>query len=122
MRLETLRALWHAVTMISTHGTYRDGAVLLEGPVSLPEGTPVHVLLESDTISVAAESVDVCCDGSPWDDSPEGARAWITWFDALEPMMTEQEFQRWDAVRMAEKERQKALTVRESERIAAIFP
>ena len=111
--------MWHDAGMISTHGTYRHGAIVLEEPVSLPEGAQVRVTLESDT---GSEPVDVCCDGSAWDDSPEGARAWIEWFDALEPMMTEQEFQRWELERLAEKERQKGLATRESDRIATIFP
>ena len=50
--------------MISTHGTYRHGAIVLEEPVSLPEGAQVRVTLESDTCSERAESVDICCDGS----------------------------------------------------------
>ena len=95
---------------------------MLKEPVSLPEGAQVRVTLESDTSNEPAESVDICCDGSPWDDSPEGARAWIEWFDALEPMMTEQEFQRWESERLVEKERQKGLATRESDRIAAMFP
>ena len=114
--------MWHDAGMISTHGTYRHGAIVLEAPVSLPEGAQVRVTLENDTRSERAESVDICCDGSPWDDSPEGARAWIEWFDALEPMMTEQEFQRWESERLAEKERQKGMAAGESDRVAAMFP
>ena len=108
--------------MISTHGTYRHGAIVLDEPVSLPEGAQVRVTLEGDTNGAPAGPADVCCDGSVWDDSPEGARAWIEWFDALEPILTEREFQQWESQRLAEKERQKGLAAQESDRIATTFP
>jgi hypothetical protein len=107
--------------MIATHGTYRRGAIVLDAPVSLSEGAQVHVILEADTSSERTEPPDVCGDGSAWDDSPEGARVWIEWFDALEPILTEREFRQWDAERLAEKERQKELAAQESEHLATIF-
>ena len=36
--------------------------------------------------------------------------------------MTEEEFQRWEAARLAEREVQKALAVAEGDRIARMFP
>jgi hypothetical protein len=108
--------------MISTHGTYRAGAVVLDGPVPLPDGAQVRVMLDAGSAVFPAAAVEVCCDGSTWDDSAAGARCWTEWFDALEPILTEREFQEWEAQRLAEKERQQSMAAQESERIATIFP
>ncbi|MEO6788665.1 MAG: hypothetical protein ABI318_21295 [Chthoniobacteraceae bacterium] len=108
--------------MISIHGTYQNGAVVLDEPVNLPEGAHVQVMFDPAANGERSEQPDICCDGTPWDDSPEGRQKWLEWFDSLEPIMTEEEFQRWEAARLAEREVQKALAVAEGDRIARMFP
>jgi hypothetical protein len=69
--------------VISIHGTYLNGTVVLDQPVNLPEGA--HVCVTSH------DNADVCCDGSLWDDSAEGRRKWLEWFDALDPAFSNEE-------------------------------
>ena len=108
--------------MISIHGTYQNGAVVLDEPVKLPEGAHVQVMFDPVANGERSEQPDICSDGTPWDDSPEGRRKWLEWFDSLEPIMTEEEFQQWEAARLAEREVQKTLAVTEGDRIARMFP
>ena len=108
--------------MISIHGTYQNGAVVLDEPVKLPEGAHVQVMFDPAANGEGSEQPDICCDGTPWDDSPEGRRKWLEWFDSLEPIMTEEEFQRWEAARLVERDVQKALAVAEGDRIVRMFP
>ena len=95
---------------------------MLDGPVKLPEGAHVQVMFDPAANGERSEQPDICCDGTPWDDSPEGRRKWLEWFDSLEPIMTEEEFQKWEAARLAEREVQKTLAVTEGDRIARMFP
>ena len=95
---------------------------MLDEPANLPEGAHVQVMFDPEANGERSEQPDICCDGTPWDDSPEGRRKWLEWFDSLEPIMTEEEFQRWEAARLAEREVQKTLAVAEGDRIARMFP
>jgi hypothetical protein len=95
--------------MISIHGTYQHGSIVLDEPVSLPEGTHVRVTLDPTEKPAAG---DTCVDGTPWDDSPEGTRAWLEWFDAQTPILNEEEYQKWEAGRLGEKNYQKQLAAR----------
>jgi hypothetical protein len=120
--LEPASAPWQTPRMISSHGIYQHGAVVLDEPVSLPEGAHVRVTLDPIAAGSQPEQPDSCIDGSLWDDSLEGKRAWLEWFDSLEPIMTEAEYQQWESQRLAEKEQQKQLAAQESGRLEKMFP
>src|SRR5437867_3305457 len=70
-------------------GTFRNGKVALDQPVDWPEGT--QVVCE---YGAQPEGLDVCSDGSPWEDTPEAIQRWVQWFDSLGPVLTGQELER----------------------------
>ena len=105
--------------MIATHGIYERGAIVLEEPVALPEGAHVRVTLEAEGES--AEPVDICCDGTPWDDSPEGRRKWLEWFDSTEPAFTDEEYEQFVATLRAMREEQKPFLEPRARKIDALF-
>jgi hypothetical protein len=93
--------------MISVHGTYQHGAVVLDEPADFPEGAHVRVTLDDEAIGQRAEPLDICCDGTPWDDSPEGRRKWLAWFDSLEPVFTDKEYEHLQSTLRTMREEQK---------------
>ena len=105
--------------MIATRGVYEHGAIVLEGPVALPEGAHVPVTLEPD--GEHAGPVDICCDGTPWDDSPEGRRKWLEWFDSTEPVFTEEEYEQFVLTLRAMREEQKPVVEPLARKIDALF-
>jgi hypothetical protein len=99
-------------------GIYRNGKVVLDEPVDWPEGMPVKVVCESGAQNAAErEGVDVCFDGSLWEDTPEAIQRWVEWFDALEPVLTGQESERFEADLRAARDEQKVLLPKWLERI-----
>ena len=99
--------------MISIHGTYQKGAVVLDQPVNLPEGA--HVCVTSD------EGADVCCDGSLWDDSAEGRRKWLDWFDALGPAFCDEQVEQLQFVLRRMRNEQKPLQAQRDLMIEKMF-
>ena len=93
---------------------------MLDEPVNLPEGASVRVMIEVGKNAETPED-DLCMDGNPWPQTPEEIREWVDWFDALEPIMTEEEYQRFEAWRLEEKERQKELNRQSCEAIDRSF-
>jgi hypothetical protein len=92
-------------------GTYQNGKVFLDRPVDWPEGVPVSVVCENGEENAAAQRdhVDLCVDGGQWQDSPDAIRSWIEWFDGLQPVLTGDELERFDAELRNAKEGQKVL-------------
>ena len=107
--------------MISIHGTYQNGAVVLDEPVNLPEGAHVRVTLDDEAVESQHEAADICCDGTPWDDSPEGRRKWLEWFDSLEPAFSDDEFEQLQFRLRVMREEQKPLQAQRDLRIASMF-
>ena len=93
-------------------GTYRNGKVALDEPVDWPEGT--HVVCE---YGAQPEGVDLCLDGSPWEDTPEAIQRWVEWFDSLEPVLTGQELERFESELRSARDDQKPLLPKWQERI-----
>ena len=60
--------------MREIEATIRDGQVVTEVPLNLPDGTIVK-------IQTPEEGVDI------WENSPEGLKAWHAWFDSIEPVV-----------------------------------
>ena len=103
--------------MISVHGIYQHSAVLLDQPVNLPEGAHVRVTLDAE----AAEPPDLCCDGAPWDDSPEGLRKWLEWCDSPEPVFTDEEYAQLQATLRSMREEQAPLLKQRAQTTDALF-
>ncbi|MCI0536463.1 MAG: hypothetical protein L0Z50_14680 [Verrucomicrobiales bacterium] len=99
-------------------GTYRNGTVVLDEPVDWPEGMHVEVVSDQG-LQAAAE--DVCLDGSPWEDSPDAVQRWLGWFDSLEPVLTAEELERFEAELRSARDEQKALLPQWEKRIANLF-
>lgn len=72
----------------------RNGRIETDVPVSLPEGTELLVFRADDATEAEKE----------WDNSPEGIRDWLTWYDSLQPLLLTAEEQRtWDEDKAARK-------------------
>ena len=107
--------------MISIPGTYQNGAVVLDEPVNLPEGAHVQVMFDPAANGERSEQPDICCDGTPWDDSPEGRRKWLEWFDSLEPVFSDEEFEQFQLTLRTMREEQKPLQAQRDLMIASLF-
>jgi hypothetical protein len=90
--------------MSHVRGTYSDGKVLLAQPVAWPDGMPVSVVSETEE---ATE--DICLDGSAFDDSPEGTKRWLEWFDSLEPVFSGEDLARFEAALRTIRNEQRAI-------------
>ena len=93
---------------------------MLAEPVNLPEGAHVRVTFEDS--GEQGEPVEVCGDGSLWDDSPEGRRKWLDWFDSLEPVFSEEEYQQLQSTLRTMREEQKPLDAQRARKIESLFP
>lgn len=99
-------------------GTYRSRKVLLDQPVDWPDGMPVKVLCEcGPEIAAAWEGADLCFDGSPWEDTPGAVQNWVQWFDSLQPVLTGQELERFEAGVRSARDEQKVLLPKWQEKI-----
>jgi len=102
----------------SVHGTYQNGTVVLDEPANFPEGAHVRVTLAG----ARATDDDFLPDGRPWPKSPEEIAAFVAEMDAIPPMdMTDEEIERWEAIRKEERETQKALFAEWAEETGRLF-
>jgi hypothetical protein len=76
---------------------------------------------ETSVQVVSAEEEDVCMDGTPWPKTEEEIQDWWQWFDSLDPMLTDEEYARFEANRLEEKEMQKTLAEEEADKLARHF-
>ena len=95
-------------------GTYQSGQVILDEPVDWPEGAQVKVVCEKNHNT---DSMDICIDGSKWEDTPEARRTWIEWHDSLEPVFTGRELTDFELAQKKVREEQKALLPKWQEKI-----
>ena len=65
--------------------------------------------------------VDARFDGQPWPATPQESAAELAEMDALPPLLSPEEADRFDAWLVAERERQKALTQIRGDEIAKLF-
>lgn len=86
---------------------------MLDQPVNLPEGAHVRVTSDDDA--------DVCCDGSLWDDSAEGRRKWLEWFDALGPAFSKEEAEQLQVMLRTMRNEQKPLQAQRDLMIERMF-
>src|SRR3989442_1605123 len=75
-------------------GTYNRGKVALDQPVDWPDGVRVDVLCETGTKD---RGIDVCVDGSTWEDPPEARSRWMQWLNSLKPVFAGDELTRFEA-------------------------
>ena len=104
--------------MIAVSGTYRNGAVELGEKVDWPEGRLVTVVDHEES----AHSKDIRVDGSEWDDSPEGVRQWLAWFDAAPPALEGEERERFEETLREIRASQAGLLSANEERARQRFP
>jgi len=107
--------------VISIHGTYRNGAVVLDQPTNLPEGAHVQVMFDPAANGERSEQPDICCDGTPWDDSAGGRRKWLDWFDALGPAFRDEEAEQLQLMLRRMRNEQKPLQAQRDLMIEKMF-
>ena len=59
-------------------GVIRNGQVVVDEPIDLPDGSKVFVQLLNGDLDAEAEE--------GWDNSPSAMAAWVEWCDALQPL------------------------------------
>src|SRR3989442_1232444 len=88
-------------------GIYCNGKVVLDQPVDWPEGMSVCVLSPN---GAKGEGLDFNFDGSPCEETPEALQRWAAWFDSLEPVLSGEDLEHFEAdLRSARKEQQTLL-------------
>jgi len=109
--------------MISISGIYQRGAVVLDTPVDLPEGVHVCGTLDRDPVAgTPPADAEVCCDGTALDDSPEGRRRWLQWFDSFTPAFTDEEYAHLQRTLRAMRAEQATQIEARARRIDSLFP
>ena len=92
---------------------------MLDEPVNLPEGT--HVRVTFDAASTPDD--DLLPDGRPWPKTPEEIAAFVAEMDATPGLdVSDEEYARIEAERLARKAQGIAETKERMERIATLFP
>ena len=108
--------------MISITGTYQRGTVVLDAPVDLPEGAHVRVTLD-DPNAPSADAVDRLSDGRPWPKTPEEIAAYLAEMDATPGLeLSDEEYARWEAERLANREWQKSQFPKWAGETERLFP
>jgi hypothetical protein len=100
--------------MNAVKGTVQNGHIVLDDPTALPEGCRVLVgPLTEETFGTREED---------WEDTPEAIAAWLRWYDSLLPLQggTREEAE-WQAVRQAQKEREKAAFEEQAEKLRGMW-
>lgn len=81
--------------MDAIHGTYNNGIIELDAPVSWPDGSRVTVVADRETLGM---------DEASWPKTPEEISAHIARMESREiPEMTEEEWEEWQRAREASK-------------------
>lgn len=107
--------------MISITGTYQHGTVVLDEPVNLPEGAHVRVTLD-DPKAAEEDDGDLCMDGTPWPKTPEEIERYVREMDETPGIVvTDEEYARMEADRLARKTQGIAETKERMERISKLF-
>jgi hypothetical protein len=89
--------------MDAIRATWKNGQIVLDGPVDWPEG--YRLLVEPDL----APSAQIGMREEEWSNSPEAIADWLAWYDSLEPLIfAPEEEAEWEGARRAQKEFEKA--------------
>lgn len=101
--------------MSAITGVVRNGQIVLDNPMELPDGCRVSV----EPIP-SEESFGVC--EEDWLDTPEAIAAWLRWYDTLEPvqLIPEKEGE-WQAARQAQNEHEKAVFETRAEKLRRMW-
>ncbi len=67
--------------MEAIHATWKNGQIVLDGPVDWPEGC--RLIVEPDP----AHSELMGIREEDWPNSPEAIADWLAWYDSLEPLI-----------------------------------
>jgi len=78
-------------------------------------------VLRARGLAAPPDEADVRLDGQPWPKAPEEIAALLAELDALPPPLTPEEADRFEAWRLAEKERQKALSAASGQGVGQLF-
>jgi hypothetical protein len=96
-------------------GTWKNGQIVLDNPVSWPDACRVLIEPVSECQTIGMREED-------WQDTPEAIADWIRWYDSLEPLiLTPEEQAEWDAVRKAQKEFEKSKFEERAKRVEGYF-
>jgi len=82
---------------------------------------PTHLRSQTNQATAGEDAREHCVDGSVWDDSPEGIREWVVWFDTERPVLTGDELKQFEANVPAMRAEQKKLVSIWQERIGRLF-
>jgi hypothetical protein len=66
--------------MDAIRGTWKNGQVVLDGPVDWPDGRRLLVEAEPSQETIGIPDED-------WSNTPEGIEAWLRWYESLEPLV-----------------------------------
>ena len=72
----------------------------------------LHRVLRARGLDAPPDAAEIRLDGLPWPKTPEEIAALLVELDTLPPLLTPEEADRFEAWRLAEKERQKTLSSR----------
>lgn len=112
MILKCRSRIW-TINMNSIKGTFQMGQILFTNPPDWPDGTPVMVEPVTPVLGRREEE---------WDNTPEGIKAWLAWYDSLEPLeMTPEEEAAWQAERAEQREFEKSKFDERANRIEGLF-
>ena len=81
----------------------------------------LHRVLRARGLDVPPNDAGVRLDGRPWPTTLEEITALLAELDTLPPLLTSEEADRFDAWRVAEKERQKALSAISGQGVGQLF-
>lgn len=80
-----------------------------------------HRLQRERRLDAPLEEQDIRLDGLPWPKTPREGAALLAELDALPPLLTPEEADRFEAWRLGEKERQKGLSARSAQFLGQLF-
>ncbi len=66
--------------MDAIRGIWKDGHVVLDGPVDWPEGA--RLVIEPE----ASQGEPIGVREEDWSNTPEAIAAWLQWYDSLQPL------------------------------------
>ena len=102
--------------MTRVHGTVRDGGVVLDAPVGVPDGTRVQIstIDDPDRIDIPEEEQG---------DGPESIANWLAWLEQLPVLaLTDDDRERWRKARDEQKARELAQWEDRTARARKLFP
>jgi hypothetical protein len=77
--------------MKAIHGTIKNGQIIPDKPVTLPEGCRVRIEPDDEPLGLTEEE---------WPKTPEEIADWLQWFDNVEPVeLTPEEEAEWKSWR-----------------------